>query len=89
MNTVKIKLENSDKKLKLSSNKKLLISSIKISEDQTTNWPWNTELTINKKNSFSEKIDKINFKVNEFLNNKYNCSNFDLYMTMIYLFILK
>ena len=78
MNTVKIKLENSDKKLKLSSNKKLLISSIKISEDQTTNWPWNTELTINKKNSISKKIDKINFKVNEFLNNKYNCSNFDL-----------
>lgn len=78
-NEIKIKLKNLDNKFVLSSSHKLLISSIKISENQNTNWPWNSNILIKKKSDDFTSGKEINFKISNLLEKKYNCSDFELH----------
>ena len=62
-NEIKINSENL-KKISISSKQKLLISTIKLKENQETNWPWNSKLKIKKLDLNPSANKEIDFKLN-------------------------
>ena len=76
-NEIKINSENL-KKISISSKQKLLISTIKLKENQETNWPWNSKLKIKKLDLNPSANKEIDFKLNNRLKKNFDCSNFEL-----------
>lgn len=71
------------KNIDISSNSKILLSSIEIFENQKTNWPWESDLIITKKNkkiitNNIELDNQISFKLSEIMVNNYMCKNYSI-----------
>ena len=83
INKIEISNDKLIKNLVISSQSKLLLSSIKISQDQISNGPWESRLIIEKKD-IAKSINKleiknlINFKLKEKMLSNYNCENFSI-----------